>query len=118
MDARRLLLIVMTGAVAALLTQGLTGYHSDEEVATALVQPSEFAREDLNAKPGEIVWSNWKDAPKPTLAPNEPVVRDVLAGEMRFENLPDEVRERIERDFKGLDVVLPKRTIVREAKER
>jgi hypothetical protein len=78
----------------------------------------EFERAERRARPGDVVWSNWKDSDRKTEAPVKNAMRDVLAAEMRFEDLPDRVRNRMEGDFKGLDVALPSRTAVSKRRDR
>jgi hypothetical protein len=117
MDLRRLLLYLAAGAIAVLLAQGLTRHRSDDEPEGLTAVADEFDRAERHGRPGEVVWSNWENT-APAAAPVEHAVRDVLAAEMRFEDLPERVRGRIEADFKGLDVVLPSRNAVSKREER
>ena len=111
MNARRLTLVI---ASAVLILSLMTSYLGTEE-ATAIQEKIPVATAEPiptvpGAGPGEIGWASWHAAePTGTQEPASPILRDIRAEERRFENLPLRVRERLERDYIGLDVALPRR---------
>ena len=112
MNARRLILVTAT---AVLIMSFLTSYLGREEttaaaahekIAVAGTDPIPTAPD---ASPGEVRWASWHTS-EPSVAsePAAPVFRDIQARERRYEDLPVAVRERLMRDYVGLDVALPR----------
>jgi len=109
MNARRLTLVIASAVVILSL---MTSYLGNEETAADRRVPV-ASRSPIPtapaAAPGEVTWASWHE--KKT-TPNQdagPVLRDLYVAEERYEDLPEEIRARLERDYVGLDVVLPRR---------
>jgi hypothetical protein len=111
MNARRLTLVIATAVVILSL---MTSYLGDEE-ATAVSERIPAASPEPvptapGADPGEVGWASWHTTDRAAKRESdEPVIRDIRTSERHYEHLPVAVRKRLERDYLGLDVALPRR---------
>jgi len=110
MNARRLILVTAT---AVLIMSFLTSYLGREETTAAREKTPVAGTDPIptapDAAPGEVRWASWHTSePSVTSEPAAPVFRDIQASERRYEDLPIAVRERLARDYIGLDVALPR----------